>query len=114
MDATDNLFDDPRFADAAKLGWLEGELRRMGWRHADELSQTTTRLLERLNKAPQEIRVSEIQVGDEWFQEGHWVQVEEVHVSHPDDRVGIVYIIDGDTVGSTREYRGFEIAIVKR
>jgi hypothetical protein len=109
-----DLFDDPDFADAAKLGWLEGELRRMGWRHADELSQITTRLLERLEKAPREVRVSEIQVGDDWFLEGSWVQVEEVHVSHPDDRVGIDYILDGDTVDSTSVYRGFEIAIVKR
>lgn len=46
----DNLFDDPDYADAALLGWLEGELCRMGWKHADELSRITTRLYERIEE----------------------------------------------------------------
>ena len=63
-----------------------------------------------------EIRVSEIQPGDEWLFEAGWVSVTEVKVKHPDDRVGIRYYQDGDESDQSWVYlyRGFEVAVVKR
>jgi len=63
-----------------------------------------------------EIRVSEIQPGDEWLFEAGWVSVTDVEVKHPDDRVGIRYYQDGDESDQswTYLYRGFEVAVVKR
>ena len=60
-----------------------------------------------------EIRVSEIRPGDEWLLEGAWVLVTAVDMGHPDDRVGIGYVIDSEP-GWDRQYRGFEVAVVKR
>lgn len=41
--------DDERFEVPAKLGWLEGELRRMGWVHAAELGRLTAILCQRID-----------------------------------------------------------------
>jgi hypothetical protein len=60
-----------------------------------------------------EIRVSEIQPGDEWLLEGAWVQVTAVDMDHPDDRVEVSYVIDSEP-GWDSQYRGFEVAVVKR
>jgi hypothetical protein len=60
-----------------------------------------------------ETRVSEIRPGDLWFLEGAWVTLVDVEVQHPDDRVGVTYIQDGDDESYTNP-RGFEVAIVKR
>lgn len=40
--------EDERFNVAAKLGWLEGELRRANWVHHTELSRLTDILLQRI------------------------------------------------------------------
>jgi hypothetical protein len=60
-----------------------------------------------------EIRVSEIQPGDEWLLEGAWVLVTAVEFTHPDDRVTVDYVQDSEP-GWDSQYRGFEVAVVKR
>lgn len=59
-----------------------------------------------------DVRVSEVQSGDEWLLGGGWVQVVAVELQHPDDRVGITYKMDGEQF-TTREFRGFERAAVR-
>jgi len=63
-----------------------------------------------------EIRVSEIQPGDEWLLEAAWVHVTTVEVKHPGDQVVIRYYQDGDEDDQSWAffYRGFEVAVVKR
>lgn len=60
-----------------------------------------------------ETRVSGIQPGDLWFLEGAWVEVAVVVVKHPDDRVRVTYRQDCEE-DVTDQFRGFEVAIVKR
>lgn len=60
-----------------------------------------------------ETKVAEIQPGDQWLLEGAWVTVREVQVGHPDDRVTVQFEQDGE-VNTLSEYRGFEVAVVKR
>lgn len=59
-----------------------------------------------------EIRVSELQRGQQWLLEGAWVRVVNVVVRHPDDRVAVTYEQDGEQF-TTREHRGFERAAVR-
>jgi hypothetical protein len=62
-----------------------------------------------------EIRVSEIQPGDEWLLDGAWVQVLTVDITHPDDHVGIDYTLGqpDDEIDFTNPW-GTEVAVVKR
>lgn len=59
-----------------------------------------------------DVRVSELQRGQEWLLDGAWVRVTNVVVRHPDDRVAITYEQDGEQV-TTREHRGIERAAVR-
>lgn len=59
-----------------------------------------------------DVRVSDLQPGQEWLLEGAWVRVVNVVVRHPDDRVAVTYEQDGEQA-TTREHRGFERAAVR-
>jgi hypothetical protein len=64
-----------------------------------------------------ETRISDVQPGDLWYLEGGWVTVDSTDPApHPDDRVAITYVVDGDPteLGTTSEYYGWDVAIVKR
>jgi hypothetical protein len=59
-----------------------------------------------------DVRVSELQAGQEWLLGGAWVRVVRAVVRHPDDRVAITYEQDDEQI-TTREHRGFERAAVR-